>query len=204
MIMYKNIQQVACYFLFFMILLMFPHPISASDFDYQYYSKILDKYVHEGKTIKGIKLNVVDYEGLYRESQDPSSNYSKFLKQLSKFDPDSLQTREDKIAFWINAYNIGAIKIIIDHYPVVSIKSGKINFLRNPWKKKIVNINRELYSLGQIEHEVILGEYGAKIAHFAIVCASLSCPDISKEAYRGECLKSQLEKQARIFINNKT
>ncbi len=200
----SSIHQVKFYFIPLLILLLFPCSLLASDFDYKHYAQILNNYVHEGKTIQGIRLNVVDYEGLFKKSQDPSSDYSIFLKQLSKFDPDSLKTREEKIAFWINAYNIGAMKMIIDHYPVDSIRSRKISFLKNPWKKKILNIHGTLYSLGQIEHEIILGKYRAKMAHFAIVCASLSCPDISKDVYRGNTLKSQLERQARIFINNKT
>jgi hypothetical protein len=186
------------------MLLIFPVSASAADFDYRYYAKILNNYVHEGQTIKGIKLDVVDYEGLIKESQDPGSDYSKLLKQLAEFDPDSLKTREDQIAFWINAYNIGAIKMIIDHYPVDSIRSRKISLLKTPWERRILNINRTLYSLGHIEHRIILEKYSAKMAHFAIVCASLSCPDISKDVYRGETLKSQLERQARNFINNKT
>jgi hypothetical protein len=197
-------KQSACYFLSFIILLIFPFSASAADFDYKHYAQILNKYVHEGKTIKGIKLNVIDYKGLFKESQNTSSDYSKFLKQLSQFNPKSLGTREDKIAFWINVYNIGAMKMIIDHYPVDSIRSRKISFIKNPWKKKILNINGTSYSLGQIEHEILLGKYRAKTAHFAIVCASLSCPDIIKDVYRGTSLKSQLEQQARIFINNKT
>lgn len=200
----RHIEQGTFCLLSLVILLIFPCPTSASDFDYKHYAQILDNYVHEGKTVKGIKLDVVDYEGIFKESQDPSSDYSKFLKQLSQFNPDSLKTREETIAFWINAYNIGAMKMIIDHYPVDSIRSRKISFLKNPWKIKIVTIHGKLYSLGQIEHEIILGKYRAKMAHFAIVCASLSCPDISKDVYRGNTLKSQLEKQARIFINNKT
>jgi hypothetical protein len=204
MIKDKSIKQGACYLLSLVILLIFPFSASAADFNYKHYAQILDNYVHEGKTVKGIKLDVVDYEGIFKESQNPSSDYSIFLKQLSQFNPVSLKTREEKIAFWINAYNIGAMKMIIDHYPVDSIRSRKISFLKNPWKIKIVTINGKLYSLGQIEHEIILGKYRAKMAHFAIVCASLSCPDISKDVYRGNTLKSQLEKQARIFINNKT
>lgn len=200
----RRIKQVTYYLLSLVMLLIFPCSASAAEFDYKHYAQILDNYVHEGKTIKGIKLDVVDYEGLFKESQYPASDYSIFLKQLSRFNPDSLKTREEKIAFWINAYNIGAMKMIIDHYPVDSIRSRKISFIKNPWKKKILNIHGTLYSLGQIEHEIILGKYRAKKAHFAIVCASLSCPDISKDVYRGTTLKSQLERQARIFINNKS
>ena len=179
-----------------------PFHVIASTFDYQLYARILNKYVYEGKTIKRIKLNVVDYEGLYKESQNPSSDYSLYLKQLSQFNPDDLSSRSDQMAFWINGYNIGAIKMILGHYPVNSIRSMKISFFKNPWKKEILNINGRLYSLHEIEHEILLGKYKEKMAHFGIVCASLSCPDISKEVYKGENLMSQLERQAKTFLNS--
>lgn len=194
-----------CSFLLWLIVIavmVAPCNVSAAQFDYQAYERILDRYVFEGKIIKGIKLNVVDYEGLYRESRKPSSDYAKLLEQLSRFSPEALADREEQIAFWINAYNIGAIKMILDHYPVDSIKSTKINLFKNPWNKKILTINGAMYSLGEIEHEILLGRYREKMAHFAIVCASLSCPDIVKEVYRGATLKSQLERQARLFLNN--
>jgi hypothetical protein len=85
---------------------------------------------------------------------------------------------------------------------VGSIRSIKISFFRNPWGKKILKINGRLYSLHEIEHEILLGKYKTKMAHFAIVCASLSCPDLSKEVYLGETLFSQLERQSRLFLNN--
>jgi len=185
-----------------MMIVMIPFHALAVTLDYQLYANILANYVHEEKTIRGIKLNVVDYDGLYQESSDPSSGYSKFLTQLSQFDPNSLPSRNEQIAFWINAYNIGAIKMILDHYPVSGIRSRKINFLKNPWRKKILNINGRIYSLGEIEHEILLGKYKEKMIHFGVVCASLSCPDIIKEVYRGENLSSQLERQARRFVNN--
>ena len=187
---------------FIIISLIFTSQAKSSEFDYQPYAGILKKYVHEGKIVKGIKLNVVDYEDFYRESKDPSSDYARYLKSLSRFNPADLTSKNDRIAFWINAYNLGAIKMILDHYPVDSIRSIKISFFRNPWKKKILNINGRLYSLYEIEHEILLGKYKAKMAHFAIVCASLSCPDLSKEVYLGETLTSQLERQARLYLNN--
>lgn len=135
-------------------------------------------------------------------SLDPGSAYSKLLGQLSTFNPGTLPTREDQIAFWIDAYNIGAIKMIIDHYPTNSIKSAKINIFGNPWGKEILNINGRPYSLGEIEHDILIGRYREKKAHFAIVCASLSCPDITNEVYTGEKLKAQMERRARLFLNN--
>jgi len=181
-----------------------PGQLSALEYDYHLYAGILEKYVHEEKKIKGIRRYVLDYKNLFEESQKDDSDYSNYLKQLSGFNPCTLNTKEDKIAFWINAYNIGAIKMILDHYPVDSIRSMKINFFKNPWDKKIIIINRRLYSLGEIEHDILLGKYKEKQAHFGIVCASVSCPDLSKEVYRGKSLKAQLEKQAKEFFENST
>ena len=184
------------------LFIFLPAQLSALEFNYHLYTKILEKNVYEEKTIKGMRVNVVDYKSLFKESQKSDSDYSKYLKQLSLFNPDTLTTKADKIAFWVNAYNIGAIKMILDHYPVDSIRSMKINFLKNPWDKKILNINGRLYRLGEIEHDILLGKYKEKQAHFGMVCASVSCPDISKEVYKGKTLKTQLEKQAKELFKN--
>ena len=179
----------------------FPHA-SAANFPYSTYQQFLDRYVVPGKYIGGIKVNVVDYDAIQRDRVSPESLYEKILRQLLNFDPGNLQNKEDEIAFWINAYNIGAIKLIIDHYPVDSIRSRQINWLKNPWNKKILTIGNETYSLGQIEHEILIGTYGEPLIHFAIVCASLSCPDLSPQVYEGYRLKEQMERQARQFLQN--
>jgi len=171
-------------------------------FDYSSYKQFLEKYVVEGKLIEGIKINAVDYESIYENRNDPDSLYKKILKQLALFDPNTMQTREDKIAFWINAYNIGAIKMIIDHYPVDSIRSRKIDWFKNPWDDKILKIDERKYSLGQIEHEILIEKFREPLIHYAIVCASLSCPDIIPEVYTGARLQAQLEKQAGNFLQN--
>jgi hypothetical protein len=179
----------------------FPHA-SAADFSYSTYQQFLDKYVVPGKYIGGIKVNVVDYDAIQRDRVSPESLYEKILRQLVNFDPGNLQSKEEEIAFWINTYNIGAIKMIMDHYPVDSIRSTKINWLKNPWNKKILTIGNETYSLGQIEHEILIGKYGEPLIHFAIVCASLSCPDLSPQVYQGAGVMEQLERQAQQFLQN--
>ncbi|RME63785.1 MAG: DUF547 domain-containing protein, partial [Nitrospirae bacterium] len=94
------------------------------------------------------------------------------------------------------------IKMILDHYPVDSIRSRSINFFKNPWGKEIINVGGRMYSLGEIEHGILLGKLREKRAHFAIVCASLTCPDLAKKVYTPEKLYEQLDRQARLFINN--
>ncbi len=175
----------------------------ASGFSYKTYQQFLDKYVVPGKYVADIKLNVVDYDSIQRDLGMPESLYEQILKQLLDFDPEVLLNREDRIAFWINAYNIGAIKMIIDHYPVDSIRSWKINWLKNPWDKNILTIGNKTYSLGQIEHAILIGKYGEPLIHFAIVCASLSCPEISPQVYEGARLMEQLSRQARQFVRDR-
>ncbi len=174
----------------------------AADFDYTHYASLLRKYVHEDKIVKGFALNVVDYEGLYKETRDPSSDYNRFLEQLAHFDPESLRSKDKQIAFWINAYNIGAMKMVLDHYPVDSIRSRKINFLKNPWGIKILTIGDRAYSLGEIEHDILLKRFSALRAHFVIVCASLSCPELAKDVYTAGSLQAQLFRQAKKFMND--
>ncbi|MBI5074344.1 MAG: DUF547 domain-containing protein [Nitrospirae bacterium] len=175
---------------------------NASPFDGEQYQRLLNNYVQEGKTISGITISAVDYAGLHQESTSSSSDYAFILRQLSSFNPETISSHLDRIAFWINAYNIGAVKMILDHYPVDSIRSTKINLLKNPWKKNVLNIGGREYSLDEIEHGILMGTFRARMAHYAIVCASLSCPDMRKEVYVGARLKEQLEDQARRFLSN--
>ena len=169
---------------------------------YSTYQKFLDRYVVSGKYIGDMELNVVDYNAIQGDKGKPGSLYDKVLQQFADFDPNEIEGREDQIAFWINAYNIGAIKMIMDHYPVDSIRSTTIHWLKNPWNKKILTVGNTKYRLGQIEHDILLDKYGEPLVHFAIVCASLSCPDLSPTVFKGSQLMEQLERQARLFLGN--
>jgi len=179
------------------------YPALADDFDYNLFQKFLDQHITADQQVNGFRLAQVDYQAISREKSAPKTIYNQLLAQFSLFDPAKLTSRDEKLAFWINAYNLGAIKMIIDHFPVDSIRSRKINFLKNPWNKKVLSIGGQSYSLGQIEHEILLDELAEPLAHFAIVCASFSCPDLSPNVYTPEKLKSQLVKQASLFLNDR-
>jgi hypothetical protein len=175
----------------------------AGSFHYGDYQEFLSLYVVPQKQIQGITLNVVDYDAIQKDRKATDSLYESVLRQFAAFDPDTLQGREEGIAFWINAYNIGAIKMIMDHYPVESIRSTAINWLKNPWNKKIMPAGGATYSLGSIEHDILIAKYQESLIHFAIVCASLSCPDLIPRPYEAGQLQRQLERQARQFLRNK-
>lgn len=177
--------------------------VFAASFDASSYQQFLDQYLIPDRQIGPYRLNVVDYDAIVSRRDNPDSIYRKALSRLSVVHPDTLKTREEKIAFWINAYNMGAIKMIMDHYPVESIRSTRIDWLKNPWDKKILNVGGADYSLGEIEHEILLGRFKEPLVHFAVVCASLSCPDLRPTAYTGPGLMEQLEAQARAFLQDR-
>jgi hypothetical protein len=186
------------------LVMLLPHSVVSeiSAFDDGLYDKILKRYVHN-RWLGGMKMNVVDYTGLSKEKGDSNSDYSRLLKKIAGFNPESLPVNA-QIAFWINAYNIGAINLILNYYPVGSIRSIRINLFKNPWNKKVIEVNGKAYSLGFIEHRILLGKYKKKESHFGIVCASVSCPDLSETPYNGENLMEQLNRQAQKFLNNKS
>ena len=93
--------------------------------------------------------------------------------------------------------------MLVDHYPVNSIRSLKISWLKNQWGKKIISIGGKQFSLNDIEHDILMGKLKEPMAHFAIVCASLSCPELSADVYEAAFIKAQMEKQARIFLKDK-
>jgi hypothetical protein len=192
--------------LFFTLLLVcalfIPSAADAADFSYLNYEQLLEQYVKSGVAIDGIHVSAVDYTALKRESLGPDSTYSRLLSDLTAFDPATLETREEKIAFWINVYNIAAIKTIVDHYPVDSIRSRKINWLGLPWNRAAITVGGKEYALGEIESDLLIKGFRDLRVHFGINCASVSCVDLLAEPYRATKLYHQLERQGRRFLAN--
>ena len=164
--------------------------------EFSEWDAVLKKHV---KTVKidGVVLNAFSYKNL---QQDP--NYQKSVDRLKTFNLDDLKTREEKLSFWINAYNILAAKVVVDNYPVESIKDVGSVF-KSVWKRPAGEVAGEVRTLDEVEHE-ILRKMGEPKIHVAIVCASVSCPDIRPEAYTAESLNDQLDDQTRKFLENST
>lgn len=182
------------------ILACIPLLALGADFSYGSYEAMLSRHVRVGVSVDGIRLNTIDYASLVQDSKRADSDYSRLLRGLSLFDPANLKTREEKIAFWVNAYNIGAIKTIVDHYPVGSIRSKQINWLGQPWERKVLMIGGREHSLAEIENDILLDGFKDLRIHFGINCASVSCVDLLPVPYRATTLYSQLEAQGRAFL----
>jgi len=157
------------------------------------YRELLAKYVAKGAK-DGISGTLVDYA---RWQRDPL--HAEAMKHLQQVDVDALAGK-GKMAFWINAYNLLTVDLIVQSHETQSIKNlGTL--LKNPWKSHRWELDGREYTLDEIEHK-ILRPMGDPRIHTAINCASLSCPDLRSEPYDAETLEHQLEEQLESFINN--
>ena len=160
------------------------------------FNKLLKKHIAEnGK---------VNYKGFIKDSIELNT----YLNQLSSNPPANSWPVNDQLAYWINAYNAFTIQLIIRNYPLKSIKDIgskiKIPFVNTPWDLKFIRIGKTTYDLNNIEHDILRKKFNEPRIHFAIVCASVSCPKLMNQAFTGAQLNQQLETQTRTFINDPT
>lgn len=139
----------------------------------------------------------VNYAALKKDPADLDA-YLDTLATVRRVEFDAW-TKPQRLAFLINLYNATTIKLVIDHYPVKSIKDIG-GYFSGPWKQKIARAFGEAYALDQIENDMIRARYGEPRTHFALVCASIGCPPLRAEAYDAARLEGQLDDQARIFL----
>ena len=159
------------------------------------YTQLLQKHVDDS--------GWVNYKGLINDR----NKLEEYLQLLSNNPPGEQWSRNEQIAYWINAYNAFTLKLIIDHYPLNSIKdigsSIQIPFVNTPWQKKFFSIGGNKMDLDEIEHNILRKRFNEPRIHFALVCASRSCAKLRREAYTGSKLDEQLNEQTRAFMANK-
>lgn len=153
--------------------------------DYKNYAAFLKKYVSNSGNVNydKIKANKSEIEAI--------------ADQLTENRPTDKWSKNEKMAYYINVYNVFTIRSIVDNYPLKSIKD-----ISNVWDKKIIPQGKILYSLSDIENK-ILRKMGDPRIHFAINCASFSCPKLDNEVYVSEKLDKQLDASTKEFINDK-
>lgn len=144
----------------------------------------------------------VNYKGFIEDKE----TFNQYLDLLSNNHPnDEHWSKKEKLAYWINAYNAFTVKIVADNYPIKSIKKigGRIPFVNSVWDKKFIKIEGQSYDLNDLEHNILRTDYfNEPRIHFAINCASVSCPNLRNEAYVPEKVNDQLEHAAFLFIND--
>lgn len=158
-------------------------PIPAKDFSHRSFDGILHDHVNNG---------VVQYPQIAVDSR-----FDLYIDQLNQVDPNALPTHNDRLAFWINTYNAFAIKGILDGYSPRTLFGRYRYFIGRDYRVGGKPIN--LYDL---EQKLLIPDFREPRIHFAIVCASQSCPKLQPWAYSAETIDQQLNDSARGFIND--
>lgn len=159
--------------------------------NHKQWSSLLKKYVDS----KGD----VNYKGFIKDS----AALNKYLKLLSDHAPDSSLTKDEKFTYWINAYNAFTVKLITQNYPLKSIKDlGSTATKNSPWDKKFFTIGGKEMTLNNIEHDILRKQFNDPRLHFAINCASFSCPKLLNSAFEANTLNKQLNARAVDFLND--
>lgn len=169
-------------------------PCAAAEPDWRDYAALLAAHVQVGER-DAVTLNLVDYQALASDPRLPAA-----LAALEGFSLARLAGPREWIAFHINAYNLLTLNMVVTHQPLKSIKDIG-NFLRPVWQRNAGRLDGESVSLADIEHRRLRKRGDARI-HFAIVCASVSCPDLRPEPYRAATLDNQLNEQVVRFLGN--
>ncbi|WP_106790713.1 DUF547 domain-containing protein [Aquimarina sp. Aq78] len=153
-------------------------------FNHQSWNDLLQKHVSANGT--------VDYIGFKQDHRALKS----YLEVLRKNTPTENWNKSDTLAYWMNVYNAFTIKLILDNYPLKSIKD-----IKDPWDLRFFKLGNKWYTLNDIEHR-ILRKMGDPRIHFGINCASISCPRLLNKAFTPQNVDQELEKLTIDFIND--
>jgi hypothetical protein len=175
-----------------LLLLMTSYPLFAGaakgPVDHSIYGRLLKTHVIEGR---------VDYSGFKKDE----AQLDAYLDALATIDPGAL-AKQEQMAFYINAYNAWTIKLILGAWPDLNSIKDLGGLFQSPWKKSFVKLRQGVVTLDHIEHNILRPRYKDPRIHFAINCASISCPPLLNAPYLGSELDRQLDKVTMKFIND--
>ena len=126
-----------------------------------------------------------------------------YIKGLTKI-KISDRSRDVQLAYWINLYNAVTISLVLDHYPVKTIRDINISGLLSygPWGKELVTVEGKELSLDAIEHEILRPIWKDPRIHYAVNCASIGCPNLHEYAFTGKTADKLLTDLAIDYVNN--
>lgn len=179
-------NSVKTSFLILFIMAIYIEVAFSYGFDHSHstYSIVFNMYVKDG---------LVDYSSL----KSNPKQLDLYLSQLSSVTEGDFKqwTREKQLAYLINLYNAQILRLIIDHYPIKSIKD-----IGDPWDHNIVSLFGNKITLNALEHEIIRRNYDEPRVHFALVCAAMGCPKLPEQPFIASKLSMQLDEQERNFL----
>lgn len=160
----------------------------APPFNHEVFDGLLRKHVSANGT--------VNYKGFIADKAE----LEKYIKQLQdEYTYISGESRNTRLAYWINVYNAYTIKLIVDNHPTTSItklKGGK------PWDHKFIKLGDNNYSLNNVENDIIRPRFNDPRIHVGVNCASFSCPKLGNRAFTGSNVSSKLNALVKVWLND--
>ena len=188
-----------------------PSKTAVGSIDHSQWDILLQRYVRSGED----GVNRFDYASVAPADRDALGRY---LDTLQASAVASLG-RDAQMAFWINLYNAQTVKLVLDHYPVASIRQISAGrgpslaaifrfdtwasmILGGPWATPLLTVEGKRLSLNDVEHRILRPRWRDPRIHYAVNCASMSCPNLTPVAYTAENLETLLERAAREYVNH--
>jgi hypothetical protein len=171
-------------------------PASAETIDHSAWDRFLDRYLH--KSPDGI--NRIPYGDVEARDHRSLKGYIAGLVALRISD----YSRREQFAYWINLYNAVTVAVVLDHYPVATIREIDVSpggFSKGPWRRKMLRVEGEALSLDDIEHRILRPIWQDPRIHFAVNCASLGCPNLVS-AFTAENMEDMLDEATRGYVNH--
>jgi len=163
--------------------------------DHAPWQRFLQAHVHTSDD----GINRVAYAQVTEEERSVLRDY---ISGLERIEIRSYR-RDEQLAFWINLYNAATVSVVLEHYPVSSIRDISSGFLSfGPWSKKLLSIEGQALSLNDIEHRILRPLWRDPRLHYALNCAALGCPNLQREAYTPDNTQARFDRAAREFINH--
>lgn len=170
------------------VLLATAPPAFAQSVDNAIYAELLQEHLHNGR---------VDYKGLKRDE----ARLDQYLAVLKTVNAAALSNKE-RFAFYVNVYNAWTLKLILMNYPGIESIKDAGSLFKSPWKIKFVELREGVLTLDNVEHDILRARPNDPRVHFAVNCASKSCPPLMSAPYEGSKLDAQLDAMTRAFIND--
>lgn len=159
------------------------------------WSNWLSKFV----TLHADGVNRVDYGRVGETERTQLRSYIDFLASLTISDFN----RNEQQAYWINLYNALTVDVILEDYPVDSIRDIKSGlFSSGPWGRELISVEGQALTLDDIEHRILRPIWQDPRIHYAVNCASIGCPNLQTQAFTATNTNVLMDKAAREFINH--
>jgi Protein of unknown function, DUF547 len=172
-------------------------PQSVRAIDHAAWEHFLVRYLRIG----GDGVHRVAYGEVTPEDREALDAY---INQLAAV-PIGTYDRAEQMAYWINLYNALTVRLVLDHYPIASIRdvgSGPRPLSGGPWGETLVAVNGTPVSLNDIVHRILRPIWNDPRVHYALSCGAIACPNLQPEPFSGDRLDYQLSKAAIAYVND--